>query len=79
MRYEKLQQPCGIQPTACWEALESDKLKVGVREYLVVMNTTRSHMAGIEDCSGGWKLRAGSLNRKITQSLMEVRFEREWI
>jgi hypothetical protein len=79
MRYEKFRQPCGIQPTACWEALKNGKLKVGEQEYPAVMNTTRSHMAGIEDCSGGWKLRAGSLNRKITQSLMKVRVEREWI
>jgi hypothetical protein len=43
------------------------------------MNMTRGHVAGIEDCSGGWKLQAGFLNRKITQSLMEVRLEREWI
>ncbi len=48
VRYEKFQQP-----TACWEALKSDKLKVGEQEYPVVMNMTRSHMAGIEDCSGG--------------------------
>jgi hypothetical protein len=79
VRYEKFRQPCGIQPAACWGALKSDKLKVGEQEYPVAMNTTRSHMTGIEDCSGGWKLRAGSLNRKINQRLMEVRFESEWI
>jgi hypothetical protein len=79
VKYERFRQPCGIQPAASREALESDKLKVGEREYPVVMNTTRSHMAGIEDCSGSCKLRAGSLNRKITQSLMEVQVKREWI
>jgi hypothetical protein len=36
-------------------------------------------MAGIEDCSGSWKPQTRVLNRKITQSLMEVRLEREWI
>jgi hypothetical protein len=30
--YKRFRQPCGIQCTACWEALESDKLKVGERE-----------------------------------------------
>jgi hypothetical protein len=44
--------------SACWEALKSNKLKVGEQEYPVAMNTTRGHMVGIEDCSGGWKLQA---------------------
>jgi hypothetical protein len=79
VRYEKFRQPCGIKPAACWGALKSKKLKVGEQEYPVAMNMTRGHMAGIEDCSGGWKLQAGSLNRKISQSLMERQLEREWI
>ncbi len=79
MKFERFRQPCGIQPTACWEALESGKLKVGEREYTVVMNATRSHMKGIEDCSGSCRLKAGFLNRKITQVLVEVLIEREWI
>jgi hypothetical protein len=41
------------------------------------MNTTRSHMEGSEDCSGGCGLQAGILNRKITQVLMEVLIENE--
>ncbi len=36
-------------------------------------------MEGIEDCSGSCRLRARILNRKITQVLMEVLIEREWI
>ncbi len=79
VKFEKFRQPCGIQPTACWEALESSKLKVGQLEHPVVINATRSHMEGIEDCSGGWGLRAGILNRKIAQVLMEVLVEMEWI
>jgi len=33
VKYEKFRQPCGVQPTACWEALESGRLKVGEAEY----------------------------------------------
>ncbi len=29
VRYEKFRQPCGIQPAACWKALENGKLEVG--------------------------------------------------
>ncbi len=29
VKFEKFQQPCGIQATACWEVVESGKLKVG--------------------------------------------------
>jgi hypothetical protein len=79
VKFERFRQPCGIQPTACWEALESGKLKVGELEHPVAMNTTRSHMEGIEDCAGSCRLRAGILNRKITQVLMEVLIEMEWI
>jgi hypothetical protein len=78
-KYERFRQPCGLQPTACWEALESGKLKVGEREYPVVMNATRSHMEGLEDCSGSCRPKAGILNRKITQVFMEVLIEKEWI
>jgi hypothetical protein len=78
VRYEKFRQPCGIQPAACWEVLKSNKLKVGEQEYPVAINMTRGHMTGIEDCSGGWKLQAGSLNRKISKSLLEVRVEWIW-
>jgi hypothetical protein len=79
VRYEKFRQPCGIQPAACWGALESGKLKVGELEYPMAVNGTRSHMAGMEDCSGNCGPQARTLNRKITQVLMEVLIEKEWI
>ncbi len=52
VKFEKFRQPCGIQPTACWEALGSGRLKVGELEHPMAMNMTRSHMEGSEDCSG---------------------------
>ncbi len=79
VKFEKFRQPCGIQATACWEAVESGRLRVGELEHPVVMNTTRSHMEGSEDCSGSCGLQAELLNRKITQVLMEVLVEKEWI
>ncbi len=79
VKFEKFQQPCGIQPAAWWEAMESGRLKVGGLEHPVAMNTTRSHMEGSEGCSGSCGLRAGILNRKITQVLMEVLIEKDWI
>jgi len=79
VKFERFRQSCGILPTACWEALESVKLKVGELEHPVAMNTTRSHIEGIEDCSGSCRLRARVLNRKITHVLMEVLTEMEWI
>jgi hypothetical protein len=36
-------------------------------------------MEGIEDCSGSCRPQAGILNRKITQVLVEVLIEKEWI
>ena len=59
VKYEKFRQPCGVQPTACWKALESGKLKVGEIEYPVKMNQTRSHMAR------GCKTPVVALERKI--------------
>jgi hypothetical protein len=44
----------------------------------MVMNATRSHMEGIEDCSGSFRPKAGILNRKVTQVFMEVRIKKEW-
>jgi hypothetical protein len=79
VKYEKFRQPCGIQPAACWGALKSGKLKVGELEHPVAMNGTKSHMAGMEDCSGSCGPQARTLNRKITQVLMEVLIEKEWI
>jgi hypothetical protein len=77
-KYKKLRQPCWIQPAACWEALESGELKVGKREYPVVMNAMRNYMKGLEDCSGGCRPKAGTLNRKVTQVFMEVQIKKEW-
>ncbi len=77
VKFEKFRQPCEIQPTACWEAMENGRLRVGVLEHPVAMNTTRSHMEGSEDCSGSCGPQAGILNRKITQVLMEVLIENE--
>ncbi len=48
-------------------------------EHPVTMNRTRSRMAGMEDCSGNCRSRTQTLNRKITQVLMEILIEREWI
>jgi hypothetical protein len=79
VKFEKFQQPCGIQATACWEVVESSKLKVGELEHPVVMNTARSQMGGGEEYSRGCILQTGLLNRKITQVLMEVLIEKEWI
>ena len=79
VRYEKFRQPCGVQSTACWKALESGRLKVGEIEYPVKMNQTRSHMANEEDCARGCKTPAVALERKIVQVLMEVLVEEDWI
>ncbi len=68
-----------MQPTACWEALGSGKLKVGELEYPVKMNQTRSHMANEEDCAEGCKKPVVALERKIVQVLMEVLVEEDWI
>jgi hypothetical protein len=32
VKYEKFRQPCGVQPTACWDALKSGRLRVGEAE-----------------------------------------------
>jgi hypothetical protein len=79
VRYEKFRQPCGIQPAACWKALKSGRLEIGETEYPVVMNKTRSHMAGVEDCSGSCGHQTRTLERKVTQVLMEVLVKKDWI
>jgi hypothetical protein len=79
VRYEKFRQPCGIQPAACWKALESGRLEIGEMEYSVAMNRTRSHMAGVEGCSGSWGRQTRTLERKITQAFMEVLVKKDWI
>jgi len=79
VKFEKFRQPCGVQPEACWDALRSSRLKVGEAEYPVMMNQTRSHMAGKEGCSGYCETPATALERKIVQVLMEVLVEEDWI
>jgi hypothetical protein len=68
-----------IQAAACWEAVESGKLKIGELEHSVIMNATRSHLGGGEDCSRGCGYRAGLLDRKVTQVHMEILVKKEWI
>ncbi len=68
-----------MQPAACWEALRSGRLKVGEAEYPTTMNQTRSHMTAEEGCTGNCKTPVAALERKITQVLMEVLVEEDWI
>jgi hypothetical protein len=79
LRYEKFRQPCGIQPAACQDAPESGRLEICEMEYSVTMNQTRSHMAGVEGCSGNCGRQTRVLERKITQVLMEALVEKGWI
>ncbi len=79
VKYEKFRQPCGVQPAACWKALESGGLEIVEMEYPVTLNQTRSHMAGEEGCSGSCRQQARVLERKITQVFMEVLVEKGWI
>jgi hypothetical protein len=79
VEYEKFRQPCGVQPVACWGALESGRLKVGEAEYPVTMNQTRSHMVNEERCAGSCRTPVVALERKIVQVLMEVLVEEDWI
>jgi hypothetical protein len=48
-------------------------------EHPVTKNRTRSHTAGVEDCSGRCGHQTRTLDRKIPQALMEVLVEEEWI
>jgi hypothetical protein len=79
VRNEKFRQPCGIQPAACWKALESGRLEIGKMEYPVVLNRTRNHMAEVEGCSGSCGRQTRTLERKITQVPMEVLVKKDWI
>jgi hypothetical protein len=79
VKYEKFRQPCGVQSTACWEALKNGRLKVKEREYPTTMNQTRNHMASEEGCSGSCRPQASVLERKIVQVLMEVLVEEDWV
>ncbi len=79
VKYEKFQQPCGVQPAACWEALRDGRLKVGEMEYPTTMNQTRSHVVGEGGCSGNCRPPVKALERKIVQVLMEVLVEEDWI
>jgi hypothetical protein len=78
-KYEKFREPCGVQPTACWKALESGRLKVGEMEYPVKVNQTRSHMANEEFCDKGCNEPVTALERRVIQVLMEVLVEEGWI
>jgi hypothetical protein len=77
--FEKFRQPCRVEAAACKEAARTWLLKVGKMEQTVVMNRTRSHMGGDEDCPQGCGQRIKSLDRKVTQILLEVLIEKEWI
>ncbi len=79
MKLEKFRQPCGIQAAACWEAVKSGKLKIGELEHSVIMNATRGHLGGGEDCSRGCGHQVELLDRKVTQVLMEILVKKEWI
>jgi hypothetical protein len=79
VKYEKFRQSCGIQPAACWKALESGRLEISEMEYPVTVNQTRSLMTGEEGCSGSCRQQARVLERKIVQVLMEVLVEESWI
>jgi len=79
VKFEKFQQPCWMQAAACREAVETGKLKVGKLEHAVIMNVTRSHLGGGEDCSQGCGHRIKFLDRKVTQVLMEILVTKEWI
>ncbi len=48
-------------------------------EYSVAVNMTRNHMAGVEDCSGSCGRQTRTLERKITQALMEVLVKKDWV
>jgi hypothetical protein len=79
VKYEKFRHPCGVHPRACWEALESGRLKVGEAEYPVTVNQTRSHTVNEERCAGSCGTPVFALERKIVQVLMEVLVEEDWI
>ncbi len=68
-----------MEAAACEEAARTWLLKVGKMEQTVVMNRTRSHLGGDKDCPQGCRHRIKSLDRKVTQILMEVLIEKERI
>jgi hypothetical protein len=78
VKFEKFRQPCGIRAAACWEAIETGKLKIGKLEHTVIMNATRSHLEEGEDCSRGCGYRVEFLDRMVTQVLMEILVKKEW-
>jgi hypothetical protein len=79
VKYERFRQPCGVQPAACWRALENGRLKIGEVEYPATMNQTMSHVTGEEGCFGSCRPPAIALERKMVQVLMEVLVEEDWI
>jgi hypothetical protein len=48
-------------------------------EHAVVMNVTKSHIGGDEDCPQRCGHRVKLLEKKVTQILMEIFVEKEWI
>jgi hypothetical protein len=54
-------------------------LKIGKLEHAVIMNATRSHLGGGEDCPQGCGYRVEFLDRKVTQVLMEILVRKVWI
>jgi len=74
-------------PTTLWSATkgvlgsprERQAEGGGEREYPVVVNQTRSHMASEEECAKGCRPPVVALERKIAQVLMEVLVEEDWI
>ncbi len=48
-------------------------------EYPVAMNGTRNHMAGVEGCSGSCGGQTRTLERKVTQVLIEFLVKKDWI
>jgi hypothetical protein len=79
VKFERFRQPWGVEAAACREAAGTGLLKVGMIEHAVVMNMTRSHMGGDEDCSKVYEYRVKILDRKVTQILMEIFVKKEWI
>jgi hypothetical protein len=79
VKFENFRQPCGVEAAACKEAARTRLLMIVKMEHAVVMNMTRSHMGGDEDCPQGWGHRTKFLYRKINQILMEILIEKEWV
>jgi hypothetical protein len=77
VKFENFRQLCGVEAAASKEAARTGLLKIGKMEHAVVMNMTRNHMGGDEDCPQGWGHQKKFLDRKIIQILMEILIEKE--